>query len=128
MDAVIQISAAAILGALLTLVIKKQAPEHAMLVSIACSVVLLLFLLDPLEDLVRYWDRLTAYIPYAEELASPLFKATGIAVIAHISAEFCRDCGQSALGAKVELAGTAACMLVMLPLADLVFELIGAML
>ena len=49
-------------------------------------------------------------------------------MIAHLSAELCRDCGQSALGAKVELAGTAACIVVMIPLADMVFDLIGSML
>ncbi len=123
-----KISAAALIGSLLALVLKKQAPEHAMLVTVACGAVLLLFALDIVGELVRYWDRLAARVPYAGELAGPLLKAAGISIVAHLSAELCRDCGESALGAKVELAGTAACIVVMIPLADMVFDLIGSML
>ncbi len=99
-----------------------------MLVTVACGAVLLLFALDLFGTLAQYWDRLAARIPYTEEIAGPLFKATGIAIIAHLSAELCRDCGQSALGAKVELAGTAACIVVMIPLAEMVFDLVDTML
>ena len=123
-----KISAVALVGALLALILKKQAPEHAMLVTVACGAVLLLFALDLFGTLAQYWDRLAARIPYTEEIAGPLFKATGIAIIAHLSAELCRDCGQSALGAKVELAGTAACIVVMIPLAEMVFDLVDTML
>ncbi len=128
MDTVLKISAVALVGALLALILKKQAPEHAMLVTVACGAVLLLFALDLFGTLAQYWDRLAARIPYTEEIAGPLFKATGIAIIAHLSAELCRDCGQSALGAKVELAGTAACIVVMIPLAEMVFDLVDTML
>ena len=128
MDTVLKISAVALVGALLALILKKQAPEHAMLVTVACGAVLLLFALDLFGTLAQYWDRLAARIPYTEEIAGPLFKATGIAIIAHLSAELCRDCGQSALGEKVELAGTAACIVVMIPLAEMVFDLVDTML
>lgn len=128
METVLKISAVALIGALLALVVKKQAPENAMLVTVACGAVLLLFVLDIVGEFVLYWDKLAARIPYAGEIAGPLLKAAGISVIAHLSAELCRDCGQSALGAKVELAGTAACIVVMIPLAEMVFDLIGAML
>ena len=128
MDTVLKISAVALVGALLALILKKQAPEHAMLVTVACGAVLLLFALDLFGTLAQYWDRLAARIPYTEEIAGPLFNATGIAIIAHLSAELCRDCGQSALGAKVELAGTAACIVVMIPLAEMVFDLVDTML
>ena len=128
METVLKISAVALIGALLALVLKKHAPENALLVTVACGVVLLLFVLDIVGEFVRYWDKLAARVPYAGEIAGPLLKAAGISVVAHLSAELCRDCGQSALGAKVELAGTVACIVVMIPLADMVFDLIGAML
>lgn len=128
MESVLKISALALLGALLALVVKKQAPENAMLITVACGTVLLFFVLDIVGTFVQYWDRLAARVPYAGEIAGPLLKAAGISVIAHLSAELCRDCDQSALGAKVELAGTAACIVVMIPLAEMVLDLIGAML
>lgn len=99
-----------------------------MLVTLACGIVLLLLALDLAGDLIGCWDRLAARIPYGGEIAEPLLKAAGISVVAHLSAEFCRDCGQGALGAKVELAGTAACIAVMIPLAEMVFDLMETML
>lgn len=57
MDTVLKISAVALVGALLALILKKQAPEHAMLVTVACGAVLLLFALDLFGTLAQYWDR-----------------------------------------------------------------------
>lgn len=128
MDAVFKISAAALTGTLLALILKKQAPEHAMLAALGCGIVLLFSILELAGDLADGWNRLAAYIPHAGEIAGPLWKATGIAIVTHLSAQLCRDCGQSALGAKVELAGTAACIAVFLPLAEMTFDLIEAML
>lgn len=128
MDAVFKISAAALTGTLLALILKKQAPEHAMLAVLGCGIVLLFSILELAGDLADAWNRLAAHIPHAGEIAGPLWKATGIAIVTHLSAQLCRDCGQSALGAKVELVGTAACIAVFLPLAEMTFDLIEAML
>lgn len=128
MEIVLKVCAAALTAALSALVLKKQAPEQAMLLSLACGALILWMLSDAFGEFARAWDRLALRVPYADEILPPLFKALGISVLTHFSAELCRDGGQSALAARVELAGSAGCVLVMLPLAERALELIGEML
>ena len=123
-----RLGALALTGSLLALTLKKQMPEYAMLTALTCGILLSALLLGPLDEVIQCWNRLAARLPCAEEIAAPLFKAVGISMAAHFAAELCRDSGQNALGAKVELGGTAACIVVMMPLAETAFDLIGSML
>lgn len=128
MEAVVRLCAAAVLGTLLVLSLRRESPEQAALLALACGVVLLSLALEPLTEALRCWDRLAARIPGGGELAGPLLKAVGITLIARFAAELCRDSGQSALAAKVELGATAACLAVMMPLLEMTLDLIGSML
>lgn len=128
MDTVIRLSAAALLGTLLALTLKREAPEQGLLLSLACGVLLLLLMLEPLREVLRCWDRLAVRISPADEIAGPLLKVVGISVAARFAASFCRDGGQSALAAKVELGGTAACLAAAVPLAEMTLDLIASLL
>jgi stage III sporulation protein AD len=50
------------------------------------------------------------------EYAGILIKALGIAVLTHITAEVCRDCGDASAASYVELAGKFEILLLSLPL------------
>ena len=128
MEVILKISAAALIGALLALVQQKQAPESAMLTAMACGLVILYLLLGTGGEIARCWTKIAARIPYADEIAAPLWKAVGISITARLASALCRDCGQSALGAKVELAGTAGCIVTMLPMAERIFDWIAEVL
>ena len=54
----------------------------------------------------------------------PVCKAVGVAVVVRITAALCRDAGQSALAAKVEIAGAVLTLSVCLPLFEQVLDLI----
>ena len=54
----------------------------------------------------------------------PVCKAVGVAVVVRIAAALCRDAGQSALAAKVEIAGAVLTLSVCLPLFEQVLDLI----
>lgn len=58
----------------------------------------------------------------------PVAKAVGIAAVVRIAGAVCRDAGQSALAASLELAGAAAAVVVCLPLFERVLGLIGNLL
>lgn len=58
------------------------------------------------------------------DLFVPLMKVVGISICTRLTAEICRDAGERAFGAKIELAGAAAALLCALPLAQKVLELI----
>ena len=54
----------------------------------------------------------------------PVCKAVGVAVVVRIAAALCRDAGQSALAAKMEIAGAVLTLSVCLPLFEQVLDLI----
>ena len=64
----------------------------------------------------------------SRHLYVPVIKAVGIAVLVHITAQVCRDAGESALGSKLELAGVIAAIAVCIPLMREVFTLLESML
>ncbi|MFR0941350.1 MAG: SpoIIIAC/SpoIIIAD family protein [Butyricicoccus sp.] len=54
----------------------------------------------------------------------PVCKAVGVAVVVRITAALCRDAGQSALAAKMEIAGAVLTFSVCLPLFEQVLDLL----
>ena len=87
-----------VLTLVLSLTLKKDAPVIAFLLVLAAGVVLLLRL--------------------GEAAQSTMQRFVGIAVLVRILAALCRDAGQSALAAKVELAGTVLAFGAALPLLE----------
>ena len=94
-------------AALCALVVKQRSPELAVLVSLAACAVLLTRTL-PLFETVR--DRMEALV--------------GLAVVTKLAASLCRDAGEGSVAAFVELAGSAAAVVVALPLLDMVLKLV----
>lgn len=118
-----KIAAIAVLASLLGLLLRSKNPELGMLLCIAAVCVVLLSslgILDGLKELLSVMNRIGA-----QSLTAPLLKCVGIALITQICASLCKDCGQSALAAAVESAGTFCAAAVTLPLLLNVIKLIG---
>lgn len=111
-----QITALCVIGALLTLVLKKGAPEIALLLSIALVAAVLLGLMGPFREIVRFLDELAVRSGAARALFVPLYKTVGIALVVRAGGSLCRDAGESALAAAVETVGAVCALLAALPL------------
>ena len=110
MEQVIQITALCVVGALLALVVRRGTPELALLLAVACTVTVLLFLAEPVE--------------VTQSLFTPLYKTIGIAFVVKLGGELCRDAGEAAIAAVVEMAGAVCTLLVALPLLQTVLSLV----
>lgn len=128
MTLITTLSAIALLGALLAAFLRPTSPVFALFVSLACGIVLLAGILEPLGLIVRDVSRIMASAGLESRLYLPVLKAVGIAALVRIVAALCRDAGQSALAVKLELAGTIASVAVCIPLVQQVFALIAAIL
>lgn len=124
MEQVIQITALCIVGALLTLVVKRGSPELAMLLILGCVVLVFLFLVGTIEELLRFLEELGERSGVAQELFVPLYKTVGIAMIVKLGGEVCRDAGESALAVAVETAGAICALLIALPLLRAVLSML----
>ncbi|MEA4822529.1 MAG: stage III sporulation AC/AD family protein [Clostridiaceae bacterium] len=123
-----KLAAAAMIGTLLALFVKKQQPDVALVIVLATGAIILSAALQYLTVVADFWDDLTSAASISGKVSAPLFRAVGISITIQIASALCRDSGESALAAKLELCGTAACILVMLPLLSDMLRLIADML
>lgn len=129
MEQVIQVTGLCVVGALLALVVKRGSPETALLLTVAAAVVVALALAGVVEELLDFLRELGAASGVSQDLFVPLFKTIGIALVVKVGGSLCRDAGESALAAVVEMAGTLCALLAALPLLravlDMLLELMG---
>jgi len=123
MDAVIRICGAALCAASIGILLKQVRPEFAALTSTAASLVILTYAvvtLSPAAEFMR--DLLSDYSEYGE-CFTVMIKALGITAVSSMSADLCRDLGESSLASKVEFAAKAEIMLLSLPLVERILRL-----
>ncbi len=123
-----KLAVSAVLAALLALTVRKRDPDIAMVIVLAAGTVLLTAALRYLAVIADFWQDLAALSDASDRAAGTLFRAVGISVMIHLAASFCRDSGESGLAAKLELCGSAACVLLMIPLLSDMLRLISGML
>lgn len=107
--------------------LKGKSPALALLVSLAAVLVLLGLLLPYLQTVYRQFFGLLSDGGLDNSILLPVVKVLAITQITHIAAELCRDAGERGLAAKLELCGTTASLLCILPLAEQALKLIGAL-
>lgn len=117
-----------ILSAVLCVIVRQYKPEMALGISTACGVLILIAVISMLSPSVEAITELTDSAGLDEGYAAILLKALAVCYITQLSADCCRDAGESAIASKIELAGKAAIVVISLPvfasLAELVTNLI----
>ena len=124
MEQVVRIAALCAVGALLALVIKRGAPELALLLAVGCTVTVMAALAAPLGEVLLFLEELGEQSGVSRQLFEPVYKTAGIAFVVKLGKELCSDAGEAAMAAAVESAGTICALLVALPLLQKVLELI----
>lgn len=122
---VLGVAACALCAAVLGAVLKRGGKEHALLLSTAAAVVILVFVLKSAAPLV---EQLAGMVP-AGSLSSlcltVMLKAAGLTILGQLAAHLCRDGGETALAYGVELAAKAAVLTAALPLLTRLLEYLG---
>ena len=124
MEQVFQVTGLCAVGALLALVVKRGSPELALLLTMAAVTAVLLLLAGSLGELLDFLREVGEASGLSEDIFIPLYKTMGIALVVKAGSSLCRDAGESALGAAVEMAGTVCALLVALPLLRAVLALL----
>ena len=117
------IAAAAVFAAVCGALLKRGQKEIALLFSLAAAVLVFLCILPQIETLTstfREWAELSGM----PEVFGALLKALGIVLIGRITADLCKDAGESAIASGVELAVKTAVLLTALPLLNRLLSLL----
>ena len=127
---IISLAGVGIISAVLCVIIRHYRPDAALGVSIACGILVLAAVMKMLAPSVEVLSSLADRAGISGEFSAVLLKALAICYITQLSADACRDAGEGAIAAKLELAGRAALALITLPvftaLADEITKLLGA--
>lgn len=113
---IIKIIGVAIVGAVSALILKEQKPQLAIVVGIATAVVLFLMVLSQVEYVLNVVTITATGLDINTEYIAAIFKMIGISYLSQFGSEICRDAGQNAIAAKVELAGKVMIVALSVPI------------
>lgn len=105
-----------IISAVLALVLRQYKPEYSLLLSMACSVVVILYLMDGIAEIRGELTQILGSVTLPDGLLEVIFKGLGICILAELASQSCRDAGENAIALKAELAGKIALVLTSMPL------------
>lgn len=117
-----------IITALLALSLRGQRPEFAMLLSLGCGAFVLLNLFGQMKGILSGLERVMAGLSGQSDLTGIILKALGICIVAELGSQCCRDAGEAAIAAKVELAAKTALVLMCMPVFTQLLETAGELL
>lgn len=121
---IVALSIIAVIATFLSLVLKKYNPEYSLVISIVASIFILISILMKVTPAIDLIKDLIASSNIPSKYLMILFKAIGICFLTQFSSDACKDAGESALSAKVELAGKIAIILIALPMFEEVMQIV----
>lgn len=112
----LRVTAVVIATLICTVFLKSYKPELSLAVAISGSVIAVLMILNGFKPYVDDIKALFFKTSFEPELLKTVLKAVGISYISAFAADTCRDCGQTALALKAELAGKCAVFVLCVPM------------
>ena len=100
--------------AVLTLLLKKDQPAFAFLVSVCTAAGLLAIVVRQVQPLLDWLRTLDEY--FQGQSPAVLLQVLGIALVAQLAADTCKEAGLSAAATAIELCGRVLALLQALPL------------
>ena len=114
----------AVIAAFLALVIKKDSPQIAVMVSLSAILLILMALMTELRSVMDFVKKLGDYTSLSDDTLVPLVKIVGVSIVTSAATHLCRDANEGALAYASELAGVIAALIIALPLFTQVLSII----
>ncbi len=125
MEIVIKVTVIGVVGAVLTLLIKRTNPEISTVLSLAICGVIMLMGLTLYSSIAETLELATVNTKLSSAYTAPVLKCVGIGITARLGSELCKDAGQSAVASTVEISGALCALYVSLPLIKTLLRMIG---
>jgi len=125
---IIQIVITGILCAVLALTIKKHSPEIALLITIATGVLLFVMILPELTYAMGVFTYMGEMMEGGLRYVGLVLRVIGVAYMAELGASVCTDAGESAIAAKIDLAGRVIILVIAMPVIIEIVQMIVGLL
>ena len=110
-----QVVSVGIIGAVLSVTIKKYSPENSMLVGLGTSIIIFVFILTKVGGILDIFRGIAADGGIDLGYVGLVVKIIAISYIPQFGAELCVDAGEKAIASKIELAGKVLIMMIAAP-------------
>lgn len=124
MDAVFKAAGFALVGAVLSLTVKKNSQSTGILLAAAVSLGLLTAAVSSMAPVMAFASDLRDLTGLSDTVTAPLIKTAAIGMVTHIAESVCQDAGETAAAKSVELCGSILALCAVIPLMSAVTELI----
>lgn len=121
---IIQIVIFGLVTTIIVVTVKQQRPDIALLISLAGGTVILIFVVSSLSVVIETISNLFNKSNMDSVHITTILKVIGIAYLADFGAQLCKDAGESAIAAKIELGGKILILLLAIPILTALMELI----
>lgn len=122
MNEIIKLCGVALIGVTAASFMRGLKNDFASFVSVATGLILLGFAVGILHPIMGYIEKITENSGFSVYIET-IVKALGISVVTESAADVCRDFGESAIGARLELAAKGIIMLLALPVVQSLLSL-----
>ncbi|MEG2014725.1 MAG: SpoIIIAC/SpoIIIAD family protein [Clostridia bacterium] len=121
---ILQIVAISIISVFIILLVKKENPELAVVLMVACSITIVLTLLDDLFDVMYSFYNIAEKTKVDKASVSTIIKIIGIGYIAEFGNGICVDAGCKSLGDKLMFASKISILLLAFPILSNLIEIV----
>lgn len=125
---IFKLAALAVTAALCALILRRQVPELALVLTLAAGGLIMGASVSALAQLKGGAEALARTAGLAPQVWAPVWKTVGIGVVTRLAAALCRDAGEGGVAAFLETAGSILALVVALPLAQAVLDTLGGLL
>ncbi len=111
-----QIVSIGVMGALLTVMLKKYSPEISVVAALATSAVILIIVLNEIMPVIDVLKRIAGLSGIDNVYIEIVLKVIAVSYISEFGVQLCNDAGVSSVGSKIELAGKVLIMAISAPI------------
>lgn len=119
---IIQIVGIGIMTTILVLVLQEQKPLFAFLLATVVGIIIFISIAGKIAEVFQILQYLAAKAKVQNFFFETVLKIIGVAYIAEFGAQVTRDAGQTAIAAKIELAGKVMIMIMAVPIITVIIE------
>ncbi len=121
---IIKIVSFALITLLIVIMVKRERPDIALLISLIAGIIVFMFLVSKLTIIVNFLQTLSNKANIDIVYLDTVFKILGIAHLSSFCSEICRDAGESSIASKVEFAGKILILTLAIPILMAVMQTI----
>ena len=124
MDIILKIVGIGVITSIACIIIKPLRPEFSIALSLAGSLIIVLFIMQYVTGVFSSLDELVVRTGLNSNLINLILKIVGVGYLIEFGANICHDSGNGGLGDKITLAGKIVILVMAMPIVQSILDII----